>query len=912
MFRVKKYLFLFLCFSILKFELCESNELIDFIQSNASVANIDENYTREVTLFKVFKYNVLINIIQTNDNEEQAVDKLIAFYLVLGCNFAEWTIMQINDFIRSFPLFYQHTFLNTEYGKVFIDNYDDYIKTLNTIDDYITKFIYTLQNILNVNSNVFNYNELTILKSFKSLKIKISSIMSPTTLLDFNNSDLIIIQEMLKELNFTQSFLIMNCDNLPLNNNNNSQLYGYLSTVNNANSTDFILESIKSSFDWKSDIQNCSMKQIFLENIITIHSTEPISNDILNAKIKTVRWKSITVRDILEKISQSHDIERIYWCEKSILTTIVKVIYCKVFFLLSEKSSLSQIMYIITEINSKISKNKANLPTYFSKGLKYLELVKDRDTFRADIDYDAMVLKIKTYYDSIDSVELKCPVDIADEGEIKLKDDNFMDQSTKELFITNTLDSLDNLMKKISKHFDDFVCFYKYFECLQDEFDKTTFPLEKIETKLQSVEKNTESETLCRFVFDLYLICYKTLIFLNRGVEKGNKNEYTEFFTKAWNSIRDIKNYFLKIIKIGTEHFDLIEIAYNIVIVLENANEPIDTIRGKYLKRIMYFVMAELNNYGFQHCTLPKFNFFLFSNLNFNTVMDDDVKNVIKNGDKTYYDFNTVTVEPQDYKCFSYKYVNQILIDKSDFIIPYENIIHFYWKGKKQSILEVFKEITHLNPLYLYLLYDTYFMFHLAVIYCEVKREYNFLANKQPSTEIYDSNEVIGWHQNFPKRFATMIDDIYYINTILKTRSELDKSKYSSKSLQIEKQFKQYNFVFDFSYIQNGITVNTGEKDESLQDEYLKFRTNSKIFTKNVSTNVNKLYTCYVKVTPQKPTKYKRVQFSPAPAPAPALEPALEPAPAEQTTTISNTKRKQGHTNSKRNLFKNIFTKSQK
>lgn len=864
MFRLKTYLLLFFCFFILKFELSESIELVDFIQRNVSVANnIDDNFTKEVTLFKDIKYNILINSTQIKKNEEQAVDKVNAFYLALGCNFAEWTVMQINNFIRSFPLFYQHKFMNTEYAKAFMNYYDDFVKALNTIDDYVLRFIYTLQNVIDVDSNIFYFNDSTILKSFRSLKIKISSFTLSTNLLDVDNSDVIIIHEMLKELNVMQRFLIVNCDNLPVNINN-SQGYGYLSAVKNANSTDSILDFVKSSFDWESDIKKCSIKQIFLENIITLHSTEPILNDILNAKVRTSRMKSITIRYILKKFSHSYDIDTIYWQEESILKTIIKVIHCNILVLLSDNNSLRTIMHTINEINSKISKNMKNFPIYFAKGLELLALVKDRDTFQSDIDYDTMVLKVKNNYASIDGIELKCPVKIVNGNKIQLEDNYSINESTKELFIKNTFDNLDNLMKNILKHFDDFVCYYEYFIHFRNELDKTynKFPIEKIETDLQSVEKNTEGDSMCRFVLDLYLICYKTLTFLNRGIEKEKNNEFAQFFDKAWNSINCIKNYFLKIIKMGTDDFNLLETAHNIVIVLVNENKPTNIIHGKHLKRILCFVMVELNNYGFRHCTLPKFNFFLFNNINFNNiVMDDDVKAVIKNGDNTYNDFNIWTIEPQDYNCFSYKYLYQILIEKTDFLIPYRNIIYVYWKGNKQSILEVFEKITNLNPFYLYLLYDIYFKFFIAVVYYEVKKEYTFLTIKKLSPEINDDNEY--WFQDFPKTFAPIINDIYFIKKILRTESNYDLPDCLSKTLEIENQFKQFNFVFDFSYMQNDINVISGEEYTALQTEYLKLRTDNNNFIRKVSMNVNKLYACYVKVTSQKHDKCKRVNFSP-------------------------------------------------
>lgn len=861
MFSVNKYFFFFLCLYTAKFDLSESNELDNFIQNNVSVSNTDDDYAKKVTLFKEnsIQYNILINISQIKKHGKEADDNINVFYLVLGCNFAEWTIMRINNFIRSFPLFYQRKFLNTEYDKAFINNYDRFIDPLKTIHGYLLKFICILQNVLDANSHVFYYDESTILKSFISLKIKITSYILLTQQL-YMMSDEVIIQEMLEEMNVIQSFLIMNCDNIPLNNNNNSQIYGYLLTVQDVKSTDVILHSIQSSFNWESDFKNCFKEQIFLENIITTHSTEPGLDDIFKAVIKRVRGKVMTVKDILEKMSQLNDFEIIYWCKKSILIAIIKVIHCKILVLLSENSSLrTPVMKAIAEINAMVTKHIKKLPAYFVDGLQILTWIKFRDVSMSDEDYNMMVMKIKKYYDSIDDIELKCPIKIVKGDKIKLEHNDLINEDNKQIFIHNTYDHLNILMKKIIENFNDFICFYQYFKCPHSEFDKAynTFPIKKAESKLQSVKTNTEPSNTCRFVLDLYLISYKTVIFLNRGIEKVNTNEYIQFFTKARDSISLIKNYLLKIIKMDTEDVDFLEVAHNIVIVLVNENGPIITTRGKHFKRIMYLVMAELNKYSFQYCTLPKFNFDVFSNVRF---MDDNVKSVFENEN-----FKNLSIEPQDYECFSYTFLYQTLIEKSKFLNPYKDIIHVYWRRKKRSVLEVFEELTHLNPFYLYALYDIYFKFHIAVIYYEVKRE--FTSFKQLFPNIKNNKNVIEWWINFPVVFAPLINNVEYIYDVLKNKSDLDESTInvvSQKCLEIEKQFKNFNFDFDFSNIQyNNPNENNAKKIKSLQNDYLKFVKQNDSVIQKVSNNIINLNECYVKCLPR---IYRRVRFASKPA----------------------------------------------
>lgn len=216
-------------------------------------------------------------------------------------------------------------------------------------------------------------------------------------------------------MNALQRFLSMNCLDL-LFYDKSSSFYGYwipqndnvlidLDTINN------FLYNIE-PIEFVLDLLICYAAPMFLENFVTISSNDPISLDIINAKVKIKDTNSILIKNILNKINKSSNIELVFWYQYSVLTIIMKLVFSKIIqYLNEEKLPLPPIIIMIHTINSKISENNQKLPTYLVNG--FFLLAKVNVPIKELVDYnnslDNVILgKWESYSKNIESNIVLC------------------------------------------------------------------------------------------------------------------------------------------------------------------------------------------------------------------------------------------------------------------------------------------------------------------------------------------------------------------------------------------------------------------------------------------------------------------------------------------------------------------------
>lgn len=821
MLYVKVFVLLFLCLAH-KYNVVNS-DIYEEINKNVTVSKTTKKYLKKVTLCESTHFNILMPDVESDNYNDLSV---YAFYTTINCYVSEKIINWIYTFIREFPLFYQRKFLNTEFDNIYVSNMQTFKNQLIDIKSYIVKYINILHNFIDSNPHAFFfYKDTAVLQTLMALKIKIDFIFKKESI----ELDKILIQEILEEMNDLQRFVLMRCGTLP---NNDSQFYGYSTTIKNEDMSKKITNHIESElfFGLVSQQNDCSVESIFLQNVVTISAKDQISEDIFNMKfIISLNDKSetntISIKQIWQQIQKSYDIELVYWYQKSIITAIMKLIYHKMLKIIKNVPTNDQTNIIILKINSinlKISEDYKKLPSYLVEGFT---LLKDINIKKISED---KYTKILEFYDTI-----KLNHEIGNK---------IYENEEYEIFFDKNFEYLDILLKRILENFNDFKCFYQYYKYLQNERDKYYLPFIYTGKNLLSTMNHTPDNT-CNFIKDIYLITYKITIYLNRANDTKMDNTYNEYFIQATNAIRSILNYFIIIIREDVQDLVLLKIAYNIVTLLVNQNNFIDINNVYYFQRILYLVMTELNVYGFR-CTLTKFNFLLINNIDINFIkmdLKEIVLNEIDNGTTLKHiqiDFSTI--KPQHYECHSYTYLYDKFFEHSNIFNIYDDVITANWKGLNKNIKAIYTDIISLfsNPDYFYELYDMILIFIVAIVYYDVKSSTN-----RALSNVYTVNTGRHKHidyilhnilipENLPDNLRPLIEDIQKCDNIAINDTIDDKMNYFNNiQINIETQFNRRNIFF---------------KNENMKNKKVIWSTINNIDDTHIPENILGLYRCYL------------------------------------------------------------------
>lgn len=512
------YILLFyMCLSTLIFRV--HSDRFDEIQYDIRVSintqNANDNLIKRVTFDNKQQFDIILtDETLVNKAQIKEEDKINIFYSVITCSSAEWTINEIYTFIRRLPLFYERTFVDTsdgKFSKVFIDNHEMFEENFSFINKKVNNFINIIQNFLDIYSNVLYYNDRAILKALVSLKIKMNllTLVEDGQLKEFQSSDYTIIREFLEEMNAFQNAMAIHCE-APPHNQKDSQFYGISTmTDRNVEKMSILIDTLK----LLKDPNDCSPTQILLEKFVNITDADYDLNEIAIAKLIINHENKISIQNIWEQIRPSYDVETMYHYNMSVINTIMKLIAYKILKELQQRSLLLHVIIkMIQDINLKIKNEKpTSLPENFINGFRLFAKIGDNAHFNQSMIYD-----ISYFHNSIDRIELK----------ILLVD-----------LSSNEVNGLQNLLTNILYNFNDILCSYQYFKCLQNEDDKSYLPLIDSKVKMLSISFQEEPCDVCDFLQDMYYICYNTIVSLNRSMDddvdkKRNdlKNEFEEVY----------------------------------------------------------------------------------------------------------------------------------------------------------------------------------------------------------------------------------------------------------------------------------------------------------------------------------------------------------------------------------------------
>lgn len=864
-----------------------SNQVLN--EDIIKILDKDGDYVK-VVLFKNINYMILWD--SPNIPNDQ-IDIGHAFYSSLTCMVSEWTINMIQELVQNFPLFYQRDFIDTDYAKEYANNFYTLVGKVNSINAIVEKFVIILHNILEKINGTYS-NDLSILKTFLSLHIKLSSMAleEEKALPEFIESDRMLIQELLEEMNAIQGYMTMHCSSQPINEKQ-SKLYGYSTdktpelTKNNVKN---VIQNIITVLSIKFDSNSCcTINQTFSNKIVSATSNDDdvFSKDIVNSKVKITETSSITIKEIYNRFRQTYDIQLIYLYKKSVTIAIMKILYTFVLTVLYESTLTPDVQNLINTFNSNVLKNKNHFPADVFNGFqlltKVINIQKENGVFDELYDFcESMNIEIKYVIpfplaDSENNIEIKTDRKLI-YAKLKKSDKNEIKESLGKYVYDNKLEFsnlkkrlredkkkpdlkyLKMFLKRIIINFKDFKCFLKNLKHLQIHYDNSfTLFNDENEKQIKIAEPNKD---VCSFISEMFLSYHKTILFLNRAEDKPEQPEYWSW---AWSSIQYIKVYFLTIIQKPNSDYidlDLLNTAYNIVILLANQKISKNTIGNvRHIKKIMNVIMVELNSYGLQYCSLPKLNFLLVNNVNVISFKRIDAKEFFGDGvkylensnlDLNAYENTEVT------KCFNYENLRE-MYNNFEIFQNYKNIIFVYWKGKKRSMDEIFTVVAFmfLNPQNLIALYNVCYNFSIATVYFELKLLIAANLNQYKKKHKEETLNVL--HSvDFPTKFKRLISDINKLRMI-PTNNEIPTGTESStleKVIQqeqenIEEQLKKIVVIKDCNQDVYSWNVSSYIKKPHPIHNIIEKRKDVNWY-EQISNFVKKLKHCYLKFTNRK------------------------------------------------------------
>lgn len=835
---LERYIFFFLWLAAIK-----CNDI------NSIVNKVEIHNNREIE-FNELKYNILFSP-EKNQNNEIQMDKVNALYLILSCSFAEQAIFDICNLIVDVPSFYSHTFLNSDYKNVLIkNNWDILVLKLTQIETTTIQFITLYKNYLKkvLTPNLLYYNDNDILRIFGSLFIKIEIVLSNNS--KSNHTDMVFIREILEEMNAIQIFLSMNCDksDKSIENMYASKFYGYT--------------AIKQTFIWRSNLykifkdledKRCSFQNIFLQDFIEKESMHPdLVHDISNSTVNIFNENGtdVKIKDFFKQIRSTYDINAIYWYMKSILATIMKLLFSRII-------EGIQKMYLTLKITIEISniikfcESNEYIPVDLLEGFILLKNLKiqNRDEYDDENDDEnedvRLINKLYTFYSNIKpniSLVKYYNIELSDIQDMSSKDEDYdiktlkNDKSEFQYYLNNFLDIIHTKLT-------DFKCFGEYLQYLENPINKQYLPSNILMPKqIKSIDK-VEYRDECYFIMDIYYISFKSNIFVNKSkyqiINPNDSNEST--LLKARNIINFIRDKFVMYLKLNKNNLKLFKVVKDIVIIIENLPMTKHILEMAFLKRIIYFINAKLNNWGLEYCSQPKFNFLLFDNIHLIKYQENDTEKIdFDNNNSFFKNFKNI-IETNDYQCFRFQYLYTNFIEKPEIVNKYSNVIFFNWNNVKTSIGQVYSDLSNLffKPHYLYIFYEIYFIFHIAAYYYNLRViYYKDNVHKNQDEIKFDQDEYKSDKDRVicPEYLSGLFHEILILKKKLYEKN-IDDDKFNEIKMKIEK----FNIIFDFEGENNGKvkmilkTISLGNKIKDFEKK-----------TKNIVQSMSELYIkCY-------------------------------------------------------------------
>lgn len=766
------------------------------------------------------------------------------FYTAISCKFAQWTINKIFHFLKHTPLFYQKNYEKLSvYKKAFGHLFKELMTLFVEFDTHVERFIQTLHEFSNQYSNVTYYNDFTIVNALVSLRYKMFFMKSYyNNKIQFNRykslytPDTRIVQLIVEEMNEIQRFLSLNCSVVAqLSNTNHPQFTGYWITEIDRNADNINISSLLSvvtePLHLKSDRLQCSVPQMLFTNFLSLKNL--ISHDIKNAQLKFLQIDSfstffsfsnpddeqtkISISNILKHAEEFLDTELLLRYQDCVLTTIMKLVLNKTEkMLLDKETNLSLVYNLIENLNSSINNSIKEFPELFVNGFKILNEMLNKTEVQSELDdYRQLLDSIDINDDRSNSTkeELSGSKNAVNELMKSIQDQassSSSNYSVPEIQLSELPDEeyVRILLGSLLDNIDEFKCFHqstKFRIIEQNKYYKTLIENKNVQYLEHPVGDNSTSiNERCNFVFNVYLICYEAVVYVNESFEIGPYQTEKNILSKRiWDAIHKVRDYFFAVIKMDVKDFNLLKLVYKIAIILNNFKEKLNKESQNYhVERIFSVVMIELNIFETKFCDHSNFNFLLINNVNWinfgNGILIEEFNKSYLKQFVSDYDTNWLSNNAEietDFQHIDIEYLLVTFITKSKVVKQYKGKINFFWKGTKLDILQIYNNAMNLTLNYedLFGLYHIFFKLHVGAVYFEIK---NILNKKSIKTGIKKLNELKKYRPNFqldlfPENLRGLIKDI---DSLWDTLSD---SQFTKKRENIEEKFTKFSMEFN-------------------------------------------------------------------------------------------------------------------
>lgn len=717
-----KILHFLVCLSAVK---CQPDRLETFRQSIASITEIHklkyQNFNRVVIknvhcvvyFYEPMKFNYGIAYGRMDDDwvyERQPSGVSARFYSCLNCKLAEWVRNKLSESLGTVPALYQKIFPTTgnrgSYGMM----------TLDEIAGYADRSVNILLNFFDVYTYAWSF-DTSVLKTMVSLRFKIElwrtdpEHWSPTT-------------GILEILNGIQKFTALNCGEIPSSATGDSgQFYGHPESRYDEE-METLLTNIGPTYLY-NPYKQCGVGQMLLDP----GSDDPVSKELGRVSVTFGCGNvGLSLAEIRQQITQTDDLEAIHWYQSIVFDSIVKIVYNKLYSMLSDASEpivhdeIAEGFRILSFMLNNVALVPRPLTEYFrlmdpdsTKNVRGEEWTEFTAYLEANYVVNASFSSVENASDYVIRLEPERSDGLGIEG------------------------FLDKIIGKLG----DYKCFVRLFEFLTFEFRRT--PRTRDADKLNAfVERKfctnaspppgasssgiAESFPIhqgCDLVHTLYRYCIESFLLLND--QHGNYSR-----EKDQRQTAAVATYMSRIVY----HLIVFDNAYGwppLAKITSNLRHTW-TIVSKWFAdgwiyseavRYVHLAVAELNGFGTEFCRPPAYNYLWSGNVDYDAI---GLHETIRHGlTALFVDAGVHT----DLSVYPVRLTTTVLIEifekKMDHFESYRCTVRVQWKGERKTVGDVYESVYSLvsSPSEVYGLHDVFLKFSIAVCFYEAKTLFN-------------------------------------------------------------------------------------------------------------------------------------------------------------------------------------------
>lgn len=714
----------------------KKEESLNLIHDVTLDNNISLKPQNEFMLF-IYTYNF------TPSESQLITYRVSRFYTCASCIFAIVIKNLFFYYIKNSHLIQRDHSVN-DYGENENIN-ENIIKNNSWIFKKMTSILHTL---IEVEPSLTLIHETIVLETLYVLQFRIykcaSMFQQPDDTTDTTDETL----EILFIINALQYFIITNCrEDMLLKediNKTTNGLFGYTINLSVLKHFDALLQYIN-----KFDLDQqpiCFLNTILYDNIDLAEYKSQIENlysDIENTTISVGVSDYHTINSLIKKAKNTSDIMEIHNCMNLITRVFMYLIHSKIESFITKfenlnKESKDRLKALLKKLTIM------TLPTDILNYLKYVdvELVESKNTPTQFIE------KVFLHHEN---------------QFVGVKNHN-----------QNSIYELPDFIEEFLILDRNFQCFSRVYNFLQIAFKRHATLYDGIENKIKTIKSTISSDSYtkrnCKFIERLYLACLNITHIINEAAANilqtdasdSGKNDYTVRLCSEYDKL---KNYIFWAINkniLFTQEPYFLNIARNVAFTLANfkCSEKREFLDD--YKRPVYLIMIELSNYEIEKCsTIPnRRSYMLFNYVPLCLIgHDESVKSYLTES----FNIPTDTKLLKDDK-FDFRYLFQNIIQKSQVVKRFNNIIKFYWKGGVKSLDEMFMHVMSpvtLNVRFLYELNENIFKFYYVAFFLQINKFYKDLKIIEEG-HIDEFNKCVkGFNKNyFPNKMQPFVTSL--------------------------------------------------------------------------------------------------------------------------------------------------------